>query len=182
MTRAAEGVRQYTAGAVDQAREATASYASSASNYAEQARRAVSDQSQQIFEQTQSAVQSTFDRVLRDQPLMVAVAGIAAGAAIAATFAPTAIERDTLGPVGERVSEAAAEVGARLKDATSEATDALKQSAERRGMTAEGLKEMASEVTGAFSGRMRENSQSGGGNDGSPAREPAEGERRNPLG
>jgi hypothetical protein len=183
VARAAEGMRQYTTDAVDQARETIGSYASSASSYAGQATRAVGDQSQQMFEQTQSAVQSTFDRVLRDQPLMLAFAGLAAGAAIAASFAPTGIEKDTLGPVGERVAQAAADVGERLKDAASEATGTLKQSAERRGMTAEALKEMASEVTGAFSNRMTESSQPRGVNDGSQASGAAGGEsRKSPLG
>jgi hypothetical protein len=53
-------------------------------------------------------------------------------------------------------------MGERLKDAAGEATDALKESAERRGMTAEGLKEMAGEVGSAFSSRMSEGSAGSG--------------------
>lgn len=154
VSQAADGMRQYTADAAAQARESVAFYASAASTYAQRTGNAIGQQSQQAFEQTQSALQGTLDRVLRDQPLMVAFAGLAAGAAVAASFAPTDIERKALGPVGERVSEAAADVGERLKDAAAEASDALKQSAERRGMTPESLKEMASEAGDAFSSRM----------------------------
>jgi ElaB/YqjD/DUF883 family membrane-anchored ribosome-binding protein len=159
----ADKARAYGSDVADKARETVSSYASAASNYADQARRTIGDQSQQAFQQTQSAVQGTFDRVLKDQPLVVAFAGLAVGAALAASFPTTQAEKDTLGPVGERVSDAAVQVGERLKDAASEATDTLKQSAERRGMTADGLKELASEVAGAFSGRMSEGSGSEGG-------------------
>jgi ElaB/YqjD/DUF883 family membrane-anchored ribosome-binding protein len=173
MARASDGVRNYTSDLADQARETVGSYAATASSYADQARRAVGeqslqmiDQSQQVLRQTQSTVQSTLDRMLSAQPLVVAFAGLAAGAAIAASFPATKVEKDTLGPVGERVTEAAAEMGERLKDAASEATDTLKQSAERRGMTADGLKEMAGEVGDAFSNRMTGGAGQGGSNEG----------------
>jgi hypothetical protein len=52
-------------------------------------------------------------------------------------------------------------MGERLKDAAAEATETLKDSAERRGMTPDGLKEMASEVGGAFSNRMSEGGERG---------------------
>jgi hypothetical protein len=177
IAQAAEGVRQYTADAAGQVRDAAASYASTASDYAGKTGRAIGEQ----FEQTQSVMQGTFDRVLRDQPLMVAVAGLAAGAALAASFPPTDLERETLGPVGERVSAAAAEVGGRVKDAASEASDALKQSAERRGMTVDGLKEMASEARDAFSDRMSGNSERGGNPGSQDTGTTTAGSRRTPL-
>jgi ElaB/YqjD/DUF883 family membrane-anchored ribosome-binding protein len=160
---AADRVRDYASDVTDTARETLGSYASAASNYADQARRTIGDQSHQAFQQTQSALQGTFDRVLKDQPLVVAFAGLAVGAALAASFPTTDAEKETLGPLGERVSDAAVKVGERLKDAASEATDTVKQSAERRGLTADGLKEMASEVAGAFSGRMTEGAGAAGG-------------------
>jgi ElaB/YqjD/DUF883 family membrane-anchored ribosome-binding protein len=162
----ADRARQYTSDAADKARETMGSYASAASNYADQARRTIGDQSQQALEQTQSAIQGTFDRVLKDQPLVIAFAGLAVGAAVAASFPTTEAEQEALGPLGGRVSDAAVKVGERLKDAASEATDTLKQSAERRGLTADGLKEMAGEAAGAFKGRMTEGAGSGGGGEG----------------
>ena len=161
--------RQYTADVAGKARETLGSYASAATSYADQARRTIGDQSQQALQQTQSAVQGTFDRMLKDQPLVVAFAGLAVGAALAASFPTTDAEKETLGPLGERVSDAAVKVGERLKDAASEATDTVKQSAERRGLTADGLKQMASEAAGAFRGRMEEGAGSAGGGEASRA-------------
>jgi ElaB/YqjD/DUF883 family membrane-anchored ribosome-binding protein len=165
----ADKARAYTSDVADKASEAVGSYASAASNYADQARRTIGDQSQQMVQQTQSAVQGMFDRVLKDQPLVVAFAGLAAGAVLAASFPTTEAEKETLGPVGERVADVAAQVGERLKDAASEATDTVKQAAERRGMTADGLKQMASEAAEAFRGRMKEGGGSDGGDVGSRA-------------
>ena len=52
-------------------------------------------------------------------------------------------------------------MGERLKGAAAEATETLKEAAERRGMTPDGLKEMASEVGGAFSSHISDGGQRG---------------------
>jgi len=160
---AGEQARRYTSDVADQARETVRSYASAASSYADQTRQMIGEQSQQAMRQTQSALQGTLDRVLRDQPLMVAFAGVAAGALLAAAFPTSRMEQETLGPVGERAVEAATELGGRLKDAASEATDTLKQSAERRGLTTDAVKGVASDVAGAFGERMSGRTAEGGG-------------------
>ena len=106
---------------------------------------------------TERAVQQTrsaINRVVQDQPLAVALAGLAAGAAVAAAFPATALERQALGPIGERASDAAEQVGAQLKQATVKAGQKLKSEAEDRGLNAEGLKEVASEVASTFSSTM----------------------------
>jgi hypothetical protein len=101
--------------------------------------------------------------VLQDQPLVVAAAGIVAGAALAAAFPATDIEQQTLGAVGEQMTDAARRVGEQVKDAAGAAGDRLKGAAEERGLTSEGMKELAKEVTGAFTDRMGGGSQQGGG-------------------
>jgi hypothetical protein len=103
--------------------------------------------------------------VLQEQPLMIAAAGLAAGAAVAAAFPATQFEKDTLGPVGRQVSEAASRAGGQLKEATVNAADALKNAAGERGLNAEGLKDVASEVANAFSGTLQ-------GDSAKPSREP----------
>ena len=166
--KAATGAKQYAAGAKDyaadiaeRAKQTVESVASSASEYADQARRTVSrqservmDQAQSTFQSTQSTFQSTMNRVLQDQPLVVALAGMAAGAAVAAAFPTTDFEKETLGPLGEQVSDAANRVGEQLKDATVKAGEKLKNVADEKGLNSSGLKDVASEVAGAFSGSM----------------------------
>jgi hypothetical protein len=141
--------RSYGASASEVARETVEtarSYASSASQYAGQARRAVGEQSERVIRQTRSMAQG----VLRNQPLAIAAAGLAAGAALAAAFPPTQLERDTLGPMGDQMSKAAERVGDQLKQATMKAGEKLKNTAEERGLDSDGLKEMASEVADTF--------------------------------
>ena len=166
--KAATGAKQYAAGAKDyaadiaeRAKQTVESVASSASEYADQARRTVSrqservmDQAQSTFQSTQSTFQSTMNRVLHDQPLVVALAGMAAGAAVAAAFPTTDFEKETLGPLGEQVSDAANRMGEQLKDATVKAGEKLKNVADEKGLNSSGLKDVASEVAGAFSGSM----------------------------
>ena len=147
-------VRQTIDAASDAARqtaETAASYASTASDYADRARRSVSDQSDRIARQTQSMASN----VLQNQPLAILAVGIAAGAGVAAMFPPTDWERDNLGPIGDEVSKAAGKIGDQLKEATSRAGDTLKTAADKRGLSTEGLKDVAQEVVGTFKDSLK---------------------------
>jgi hypothetical protein len=90
------------------------------------------------------------NRVLREQPLAVVMAGLAAGAAVAAVFPTTEMEERTLGPAGESVRQAAGKAAERVKDAAGKAGERLKSAAEERGLTTESLKELAGEVSDTF--------------------------------
>jgi len=95
-------------------------------------------------------MQGTISRVLQEQPLALAVVGLAAGAAVAAALPTTAAERRTLGQAGERISEAAESLGQNFTQAASKAGEKLMSAAEERGLNADGLKEVASDVAGTF--------------------------------
>jgi hypothetical protein len=103
-------------------------------------------------------------RVLREQPLAVAAAGLAAGAAIAAVFPSMEIEERTLGRAGESLRDAAQKARERVKDATVKPGEPLKDAAEERGLTSEGLKDLAGDVadtfTSAVSGKADDHSKS----------------------
>jgi hypothetical protein len=86
---------------------------------------------------------------------MVAIAGLAAGVAVATAFPATDFEKETLGPVGEQLSDAASRVGDQVKEAALNAGDSLKSAAEKRGLNAEGLKEVATEVAESFGRAMK---------------------------
>jgi hypothetical protein len=125
-------------------------YATAAGEYADQARRTVVDQSGRLAEQAQS----TIERIVRDQPLVVAVAGLAAGAAVAAAFPVTRVEQETLGTAGPKLAEAAGSAGEKLSGAASAASERLMTAAEERGLSAGGLKEVARDVASAFEGSL----------------------------
>jgi hypothetical protein len=108
-------------------------------------------------------MQSGMDRVLRDQPLAVAMAGLAAGAAVAAVFPSTEIEDRTFGGAREALTEAAGKAGERVMGAAGKAGDRLKSGAEERGLTSEGLKELAGEVADTFTSAVSGKSDDQGG-------------------
>ena len=139
------------ADAAQQTLDTATSYASAASDYADKARRKVGEQSERISRQTQSAASS----ILQNQPLAIVMTGIAAGVAIAAAFPPTDLERDTLGPIGGQMSEAAERFGDQLKEATTKAGETLKTAADQRGLNTEGLKEVAGEVVDTFKSSIK---------------------------
>jgi hypothetical protein len=158
MSRAADTAREYASNVGKTVGETARSYASAAGEYADHASQTIRDQSGRIAEQTQSMI----ERIVREQPLAVAIAGAAAGAALAAAFPSTRMERETLGPTGKRLSEAATSAGEKLSKAASAAGERLMSAADERGVNAEGLKEVARDVAGSF-----EKSFSGSGpNDG----------------
>lgn len=168
-SRTVDTARQYASDIKDKVSDTTSSYAASVSEYADDAKRAVVDQTERWAGQAQSKLQGTMDEVLKNQPLVVAFAGLAAGAALAATFPPTTVEQRTLGPTADRLADVAASAGKQLNKAASAAGDRLKSAAEERGLTADGLKEVASEVAGTFESTFTGNqtSQSGGRTTGS---------------
>jgi hypothetical protein len=139
----------YASSAADAARgavDAVKSYTSSATDFADQARQKVGEQSDRVIRQTQTMAQ----RVLQDQPLALIAAGLAAGAALAAAFPPTEIEKDTLGPA----AAAAGRFGEQIKRATAKAGEKLRTTTEERGLHGQGLKEVAEEVVDTFKASM----------------------------
>jgi len=145
----------------DRYAETAGHYASAAGEYAEDTRRTIMDQSGRIVEQTQS----TIERIVREQPIAVAIAGLAAGAAVAAAFPATQVERDTLGSAGKRLAEAATSAGGRLSDAASAAGERLTNIAEKHGLNTDSLKEAARDVAGTVEKSLSSGSQ---GNDRKP--------------
>ncbi len=133
--------------AVD-ATDAVKSYTASATNYADQIKQKVGDQSDRIIRQSQTMAQ----RILQDQPLALVVAGLAAGAGLAAAFPATEIERETLGPA----AAVAGRFGEQIKRATAKAGEKLKTTTEERGLHGQGLKEVAEEVVGTFKSSLTE--------------------------
>jgi gas vesicle protein len=91
---------------------------------------------------------------MREQPLAVALLGAAAGAAIATLFPATKIEERTLGPARDALTEAARDMGENVMQSAKEAGEHLKQSAVERGLTPDGMTEMAREAADAFKSRM----------------------------
>ena len=169
-------VRRTFDAASDAARQTVdtaSSYASAASDYADKARRVVGEQSERISRQTQSAASS----ILQNQPLAIVMAGIAAGAAIAAAFPPTELERDTLGPIGSEMSKAADRFGEHLKEATTKAGETLKTAADERGLNPEGLREVAGEVADTFTSSIK-----GSGEPGTNSKESTAGTQYEPRG
>jgi hypothetical protein len=163
LSRAADSATDYASQIKDRVSDAASSYAQSISESADDTRRNVSERSARLKRQAQSTLQSGMDRVLRDQPLAVAMAGLAAGAAVAAVFPSTRIEDRTFGGAREAVTEAAGKAGERVVEAAGKAGERLRSAAEERGLTSEGLKELAGEVTDTFTSAVSGKSEDQGG-------------------
>jgi hypothetical protein len=168
MSTATDRARDTMSNIAGQAQDKVAEFASSASGLASSASdkasktaRAVGDTATNMARQTTSGAQEFASRMLDEQPLVVAVAGLAAGAALAAAFPSTQMEKETLGPIGEQVSDAAQRVGDQLKEATAAAGETIKNAARERGLSQDGLKEVATEAAEAFSNRMSGKPDSG---------------------
>lgn len=139
--------RANQSGPLDRAGSAVESVGAFTSNYAHEAGRAVSEGSAYIMRQAQTTFHTGLDRVLHDQPLMVALGGLAAGAVVAAVLPGSNFEKQTLGPLGEQISEEASRVGDQLKETASKAAGTLNAAVQEHSLDPEGLKKIASEVT-----------------------------------
>jgi hypothetical protein len=145
LSRASETAKDYAAEVSDRVSDTASSYASAASRYAQEGGRAMSEQASRLTSQAQSTA-----RQLSEQPLVVAAFGLAAGAALAALLPSTEIEERALGPAREAIADAAGKTGENLKQAAGEVGERLKQSAAERGLSSEGVKDMAREAAQAF--------------------------------
>jgi ElaB/YqjD/DUF883 family membrane-anchored ribosome-binding protein len=147
---AARRAGEYVSEATDKVSETARSYASSAAEYADEATQAAMERSSRMADQARE----TADYVVREQPWAVALAGLLAGAAVAAAFPATRVERRTLGEVGERLRSAAEAMGEQVMEAGTRAGERLSEVAEERGLTSEGLKEAARDVGETFSSAL----------------------------
>jgi hypothetical protein len=139
LSRAADSAVEYASDIKDRVSEAASSYTTAVADFAQDAGRNVSEHTSRLTRQAQSTLESGLNRVLREQPLAVIMAGLAAGA-----------EDRTLGSAGKSLRQAAGKAAERVKDAAGQAGERLKSVAEERGLTTEGLKEVASELTATF--------------------------------
>lgn len=137
VTRSAEGMADYTTGMA----------------------RAAVDRSSRLAHDTGSTMRGAMDRMLDEQPLTLALFGLAAGAILASALPATGMERNALGPVGKKLSDAAEEAGERLKKSAARAGERLSEMADERGLNARGLREGAREVAQSFSEGMTADDQ-----------------------
>jgi hypothetical protein len=161
LSQATRGVGDYAAKVKDRVADAasgvaeTASdYASSAQDYVERTGHRLADRSGDYARRAQTTVQENIDRIVQDQPLAIAFAGLAAGAAVAAVFPATRMERDTLGQYGEQLSEAATTARRKAGEAATAAGGELKRVAREKGLDADGLQDVAKEVGEAIEGAL----------------------------
>lgn len=171
ISQVADSAREYASDLRDNVGDKVGEYASAVKDYAKDAGHTIADQSERLATRARSTAQGTIERVLEQQPLALAVLGFAAGALVAASAPATDIERRTLGPIGERLSDAAASAGKRINEAASAVGERLKEAADERGLNAEGLKNIARDVTGKFGDVLSGETGPGlGGSSASPAK------------
>jgi hypothetical protein len=130
--------------------------ADAGSSVAEQAgeiAKTLSTQTSHIAGQAQSILSGGFGQLLREQPLALVVAGLAAGAAVAALLPSTDLEERTLGNARDAISGMTGKVGGVLIAVATDAGQRLTQGVAERAT--EGFKELAQEVAGEFSEKVR---------------------------
>ena len=140
ISRAADSAADYASDIKERVSDTASAYADSISEFAQDTTRAVSERSSRLGRQAQSTLQDGVERVLRDQPLAVAVAGLAAGAAVAALFPSTEVEGRTLGGAREALTGAAGKAGEMVMDAAEKAKERLQSAAEERGFSSPAFK------------------------------------------
>jgi hypothetical protein len=111
--------------------------------FAGSAREAVTDQGGRIFDQTSRLTRDLMERMgrlIQEQPLAVAAAGLAIGVAVAAALPRTKTEDSLLGEtsdaVKDTVAEAASEQFQRAKEATSRVVEGASNAATKEGLSA----------------------------------------------
>jgi hypothetical protein len=133
VSRAADTAADYASDVKDRISETAAGYADSVSQFAGDASRAASEHAERWQREARSQVQRGVERVLREQPLVVAVAGVAAGVAVAALLPAMRMENQAFGGARDALTDAGGKAGERVMEAAGKAGERLKDAAEERG-------------------------------------------------
>jgi hypothetical protein len=134
--------------------ERATGYVSSLSDQASDWGTRIADRTGRMSARAQSSVQDGVGRVIKEQPFALAVLGIAAGAAVAAFLPPTEAERDALRPLGDAAAGALTAARERVSEAASATGEHLQNAAERRGLSSDGIKDIAREATVTFTDKL----------------------------
>jgi ElaB/YqjD/DUF883 family membrane-anchored ribosome-binding protein len=152
--RTAEGVRRYAGEVKERLSDTASGYASAVGDYAQDARRRMSNvtgavrenlssATDQVTRTAQSAARGAAD-TMREQPLLIAALGLATGAAVAALFPTTDVERRTFGPAGEALVGAASAAGRDFVERAARTGEEMRRSAEDK------LRDLAQETRENF--------------------------------
>ncbi len=137
--------------------------AEEAMNVADDARRAAMERTSQAARGARAGASDAVDRMIVQQPLMLGLVGLAAGALLAAALPGSRLERRAFAPVGERMGEAAEDARRRLKRAADRTRRRAAEVAEEHGLTPDGLKEAALDVAGTFGDELMAPEKRSGG-------------------
>jgi hypothetical protein len=170
-TEAATGAMASVSEFKDRVADTASSYASSLADYADSTRRTLYEGSTRLTSQAQSAFQTASEGV-RDQPLMVAALGLAAGAAVAAIFPATELERRTVGEARDALADAATRARDNLVGAVGEAGEKIKAGVAERGLDTESVKELARDVAETFATAAVGKTEDKGGSKPAPKQQP----------
>jgi hypothetical protein len=152
-----EKASDYAASLTDNASalsERAAGYASDVSDQATDWGRHVANETARMSARAQSSIQDGLGQLIKEQPFAVAALGAAVGAAVAAFLPPTQAEQDALRPFGDAAANVVNSGVNQIKDAVSATGDQLKDAAQRRGLNADGIKDMAREASQAFTDKL----------------------------
>ena len=137
-----KSAKAYASKAADTVSEYSDTARQTVSDYAEGATRGISDSSDWLRTKAETTY-NTASEALRDQPILVAALGLAAGAALAAFFPTTEVERRA----GAALAAKASEVGDQVLAAAERAGERARDTVTER-VLAPAVKEVVREVVG----------------------------------
>jgi len=142
------------AGAFDTAGSAVKSVVDTVGDFGRGRADALSDYARSLPESGSELMENARDNLqelFRTQPLALGAIGLAIGAGIAAALPTTELEREYLGETSDAVKEKAQEFAsdqtARMKEVAETAITAATEEAARQGLTVEGAKSAASDLS-----------------------------------
>jgi len=145
-----ESAKAYASKAADTVSEYSDTARQTVSDYAEGATRGISDSSDWLRTKAETTY-NTASEALRDQPVLVAALGLAAGAALAAFFPTTEVERRAGAALAAKASEVGDQVLAAAEKAGERARDTVRDAVTER-VLAPAVKEVVGEVVGIATG------------------------------
>jgi len=142
----AQSAREYTSGL---ARRVSRS-AEDMAGYAGDVAASAADRSGRVVDRTTSSALDAVGRVIEEQPLALALFGLAAGAVFAGALPKTSVEEGALAPLGKKLNDTVHKAGSRVKKSSAKAARKISEAVEERDINADALKKTARDVAETF--------------------------------
>ncbi len=144
----ADAAKGYVSDLAAKASDSTKSFGADMKDYAASTKDGLAKHAKSVAATADTSVKSVVEKIVKEQPALIALAGVAAGVGLASVFPTSNVEKDAMRYASAEAKDALGRAGHKLKEAAQD-------------ITTDAVKRMAGEVISAAGGASKSNNTGG---------------------